>query len=110
MKETHYIREGLANMWKGKEAVGGKLYLSSEMLHHKPHAINFQREETYLPLTDISKVERERSRLLGLPLINNGLKVTTHEGHEVRYVVNKAGEWVNAIERAAAEAKKQVVM
>lgn len=97
-------------MLKGKEGVGGKLYLDEKMLHHKPHAINIQREETAVLLTEVASVERVRNRLLGIPLLNNGLKVTLHSGLEVQYVVNKAGQWVEDVERAVADAKKSGVV
>lgn len=110
MSEPVYIREGFANMFKGKEAVGGKLYLDEKMLHHKPHAINIQKEETAVLLKEVASVERVRNKLLGMPLLNNGLKVTLQNGREVRYVVNKAGQWVEDVERAVADAKKSGVV
>lgn len=110
MTEPVYIREGFANMLKGKEGVGGKLYLDENMLHHMPHAINIQREETAVLLKEVASVERVRNRLLGIPMLNNCLKVTLHSGLEVQYVVNKAGQWVEDVERAVADAKKSGVV
>ncbi|WP_430483461.1 hypothetical protein [Rossellomorea marisflavi] len=55
-------------------------------------------------------MERVRNRLLGIPLLNNGLKVTLQSGLEVQYVVNKAGQWVEDVERAVADAKKSGVV
>ncbi|MBN8251376.1 GRAM domain-containing protein [Priestia flexa] len=109
MSEESYIRTGLANLMKGMEGVGGKLYLTSTELIHKSHAINVQRGTVTLDLADIETVERVRNKLLGVPLLKNGLKITTNDGEELRYVVNKASQRGEDIEQAINKEKPNVM-
>ncbi|MDT2046978.1 MULTISPECIES: GRAM domain-containing protein [Bacillaceae] len=109
MSKQPYIRVGLANLMKGLEGVGGKLYLTSTELTHKSHAVNVQRGTVTLNLADIETVERVRNKLLGVPLLKNGLKITTNEGEELQFVVNKADQWIEDIKQALNKEKPNVM-
>lgn len=97
MKETA-IYDGLANVFKGKEAVGGKLYLTHDALVHKAHAANVQKEDVVIPLSDITGVTPKKS-LLVLP---NRLVVHTKDGRDVVFVVYKRDVWMEHISKKIA--------
>lgn len=91
------LREGLANLFRGIEAVGGKLFLTDRRLYFQSHAINVQAGATEIPLSDIRGARAEWTRFLGIPLAPNGLYVDTHSGHEYRFVVYRRRAWMSAI-------------
>ncbi|WP_026690388.1 hypothetical protein [Alteribacter aurantiacus] len=88
-----YEYEGHANLFKGIEGVGGKLFLTKHALIHRPHRINFQSKETVIDLKDIANVTTRNTYLIA----PNGLLVTTISGKEYKLVVNKREEWVEKI-------------
>ncbi|HEY5406740.1 MAG TPA: GRAM domain-containing protein [Ginsengibacter sp.] len=89
------IFETPANHFKGAEGVGGKLYLTNKRLVFKSHKLNFQKHELSIPLNEITKVERYKA----LFMINNGLNVQTIQNTTERFVVEKAGEWYNYLNK-----------
>jgi hypothetical protein len=93
------VKEGLANLWKGKEAVGGKLYLTEQSLVHKGHKMNIQGGNVEINLKDIDHLEFYTNKLFGLSIINNGLMVVDKSGKEFKFVVNKRDNWKEEIER-----------
>ncbi|UOQ48754.1 GRAM domain-containing protein [Gracilibacillus caseinilyticus] len=92
------IKRGMANLWKGKEAVGGKLYLTSQHLTHEAHKMNINKEKVEIKLSDIDHLEFYTNKVLGLPLMKNGLKVVDKENQQYKFVVNKRANWKNEIE------------
>ena len=88
-----YEYEGAANLFKGIEAVGGKLYITKKALIHRPHKINIQSRETIIDLKDITEVTKKNTLLL----VPNGLLVTTADGEKYKLVVNKRKSWMDKI-------------
>ncbi|WP_280772018.1 hypothetical protein [Salipaludibacillus daqingensis] len=89
-----YINKGNANMWKGLESVGGKLYLTKENLIHVPHRLNFQSEKYSVALSDIDSIEFYNT----LKIMPNGLIVILKNGEEKKFVVNGRKKWKREIE------------
>lgn len=83
----------MANLWKGKEAVGGKLYITNESIEHKPHKLNIQSGSLEVKLTEIERVDFFTSKIIGIPLIKNGLVIVDKSGNEYKFVVNGRGKW-----------------
>ncbi|QPC46777.1 GRAM domain-containing protein [Mangrovibacillus cuniculi] len=92
MKETA-VYDGLANVFKGKEAVGGKLYLTNDALIHKAHAANVQKEDVVIPLSEITGVTPKKSFMV-LP---NRLVVHTKDGQDFVFVVYKRDVWMEKL-------------
>ncbi len=93
------VKEGMANLFKGVEAVGGKLYLTDQRLVFESHAFNVQTGATAIPLETISRVEKTWTKLLGLiPLIPNSIVVSNDAGEDFKFVLNgKRDAWITAI-------------
>ena len=100
MKDT--IKQGPANLFKGMEGVGGKLYLTPTQLIHKPHVLNIQSEETVLELANMEKVFLHSNRMIFF-YIPNGLTVTMKDGKEYKFVVYGRKEWKEVIEKFIAQ-------
>jgi hypothetical protein len=82
-----------ANLWRGAEAVGGRLTLSRAGLEFRAHSLHRQPEPLEIPVDDI--VEVRRTRTMGI--IPNGLAVTTRLGLEVRFVVGDRDRFIKEI-------------
>jgi GRAM domain len=92
------IREGGANLQRGIEAVGGKLFLTDQRLFFQSHSINVQTGATEIPLSDIRGTELCWTKFLGvIPLFPNTLAVHTVSGVEYRFVLYGRKEWATAI-------------
>lgn len=93
MTNDDVVKKGMANLWKGKEAVGGKLYITNESIIHKPHKLNIQSSSLELELADIERVDFFTSKVIGIPLIKNGLLIVDKSGNEYKFVVNGREKW-----------------
>jgi hypothetical protein len=82
-----------ANLWRGTEAVGGRLTLSRSGLEFRAHAYNRQPEPLEIPIDEI--VEVRKTRTMGI--IPNGLAVFTKLGLEVRFVVGDRDRFIDEI-------------
>ena len=90
--ETILFETG-ANHFKGIEAVGGKLYLTTRRLVFKSHKFNIQNHELSMRLSDIEKVDRYKTA----GIVNNGLAVTTTRGVIEKFVVQQPDQWLSLL-------------
>lgn len=96
------LKEGPANLQRGPETVGGRLYVTSQRLIFESHSINFQTGVTILELTEVAGVAPGWTKLLNLiPLVPNAVCVETHAGNELRLTVFGRNGWIDAIEETA---------
>ena len=96
------IMEGSANHFKGKESVGGWIWLNSDEVIFKSHNFNFQNHQIVIPLIQIAEVKPS----LTLGLVPNGLKIITINGAVEKFVVNKRKVWVEKIKDAMLTSEK----
>lgn len=89
------IMDGEANHFKGKESVGGWLYLYKDKIIFISHKFNIQNHQTIIALNQIIEVRTS----LTLGFIPNGLQIMTDSCVE-KFVVNKRKEWVKKINAA----------
>jgi hypothetical protein len=87
------LHHGLANHYKGFEAVGGKLHLTRRRLRFRSHKLNVQTHDESYPLEAIARVEPARS----IGIIPNAIVVHLHDGRRERFVVMGRARWVGAI-------------
>ncbi len=92
------LKEGPANLQRGVETVGGKLYLTDHRLIFESHALNIQRGETVVRIASILTIARCWTKFLKIiPLLPNSIEVTVKEGERFRFVLFGRDAWVNAI-------------
>jgi len=91
-KNHELIYDGGANLFRGKEAVGGWLYLTANCLIFKSHKINLHTGETTILLTDIEELDVKDT----LGFVKNGLVVKTKE-KTFNFIVDKRENWIVVI-------------
>ena len=76
--------EIVANLFRGIEGVGGKIFLTNQRLIFKSHSLNIQKGQTNIDYSEISSVEKRKT----MKIINNGIKILTNKDQEYCFVVN----------------------
>lgn len=96
------LREGAANLQRGIETVGGRLFLTDSRLVFSSHRFNVQAGTTEIALSDVRSVQPCWTKFLGIiPLAPNSLSVATGAA-EHRFVLFGRMDWAAAIESARA--------
>ena len=93
------LREGAANLQRGIETVGGRLFLTDQRLLFNAHGFNVQTGSTDIALSDIRQLRPCWTKLLNvIPIFPNSLAVETSDGHSYRFVLCGRSQWAEAIE------------
>ncbi|MEV4895556.1 GRAM domain-containing protein [Nonomuraea sp. NPDC055795] len=90
------LRKGRANLWRGPEAVGGRLWLTSKWLVFRSHVVNIQAGVWAWPLEEIASM----SPVNTLAIVPNGMELVLRSDERIRFVVTKRREWMNALAEA----------
>jgi hypothetical protein len=99
------LREGGANLQRGMETVGGKLYLTDQRLFFQTHAFNVQAGPTQIELSDVKGTKLCWTKFLGfLPVFPNSLEVQTAGGKDFCFVLYGRKQWATAIGAQVAAA------
>ncbi|RKP57995.1 hypothetical protein D7Z26_00325 [Cohnella endophytica] len=89
-----YIKENLpANLFRGIEAVGGKIDVTNERVIFKPHGFNVQTKPLELNIQDIVSIEKRNTLLL----VPNGMKIRLNDGQEYKFVVWNRAKLIDLI-------------
>ena len=83
-----------ANLFRGKEAVGGHLHFEDQQMVFKSHAFNIQTGTTIIPYSDVQPVSN-------LGFIPNCMLVSTKNGLQYKFVVWKRKELMAFIKEKA---------
>lgn len=98
------LHEGKANLQKGLETVGGKLYLLRNKLVFEPHKLNVQRGGSSIDLSSIHHITLGWTKLFGaLPFAPNALKVSVDGGDMYCFTVFDRKVWRDKIIETMAE-------
>lgn len=85
--------EGPANLFRGIEGVGGKIFLTNKKLIFKSHKINIQKGQTDIEYVDIKEIVKRKTA----KLIDNGIRIITKNGKEYDFVINERDLWFEKI-------------
>ena len=92
------IKKGPANLQKGVETVGGKLYLTTQRLIFEAHKLNIQGGITEMNLSEINSTKLAWTKFLGLiPLIPNSLSINLKK-NEYCFVLFGRKVWQSSID------------
>ena len=92
------IKEGPANLSRGIEGVGGKLFLTNQRLIFEAHSVNIQAGMTLINLSDIKSSKKSWTKFLSIiPIFPNGLDVELNTGDILHFTVYGSGEWKDAV-------------
>jgi hypothetical protein len=83
-----------ANLWRGREAVGGHLVVAGGKLLFRAHALNNHTQPLAVWLSQVAVVRPYRT----YSLVPNGLEITTVSGSVYRFVVSRRKQVMAAIE------------
>lgn len=98
------LKSGGANMQRGAETVGGKLFLTSARLVFRPHALNLQSAPSQIGLGAVVDVAAAWTKVFGkLPLLKNSIELTLVDGTRQSFVVTGRSAWIAAIDEARGE-------
>lgn len=94
------VKQGGANLQRGAEAVGGKLFLTDRRLVFRSHGMNIQNAGVDIPLTDVTGLAKAWTKMFGaIPLVPNSIVMHTAAGIDFSFVVmGGRGTWISAIE------------
>jgi hypothetical protein len=88
-----------ANLFRGPEAVGGRMQITTHRILFKPHAINFQKEPAEIDLEDVVDVGKRNT----LGIVPNGMYVRTKDSKEYRFVVWGRANLIKIIQAASKD-------
>lgn len=94
MAENYVGKTVVANLIKGMETVGGKIFFEEGAMTFKSHSLNIQKGETTIYYSDITAVKKANS----LGFIPNRMIVITKDGTENKFVVNKRNNLIDFLE------------
>lgn len=86
--------DGPANLFRGMEGVGGRLFLTGDKIIFKSHKLNIQRGQTDIEYASISKFKTRKTG----GIIDNGLRIITIDGKEYDFVVNEREVWIEKLQ------------
>lgn len=86
-----------ANLFRGKEAVGGHLHFAESAMTFKSHAFNIQTGDTTILYTDIADIQKRNT----LGFVPNGMSVILKNGMKYNFVIWHRNEVIDFIKEKA---------
>ena len=86
-----------ANLFRGTEAVGGKLHFEETAMVFQSHALNIQTGATVIPYGEIQRVMPRNT----LGVVPNGISVVIKGGQEYKFVLWNRKEIIPFIKEKA---------
>jgi len=72
-----------ANLFRGVEAVGGRIQITNQRVCFQPHSMNVQKQPLEIPIEQILAVSKRKT----MGVISNGMLVRCKSGIEYKFVV-----------------------
>jgi len=96
LSDTEEIEiSGPANLFRGIEATGGKLFLTNKNVIFKSHTMNIQKGQTNIQYDNIKEILLRKTA----KLIDNGIRITTKDGKNFDFVVNEREQWMQNLSK-----------
>ncbi len=73
-----------ANLFRGREAVGGRLHFDEKGMTFQSHKVNIQKGQSRIHYNEIKHIKAFRT----LGIVPNGMAIVTKKGKEYRFVIN----------------------
>ncbi len=94
-KNEQILVDRAASLFRGIEAVGGRLKLTNQRLIFEPHAINIQKQTLEVLLNQIQEVKPRNT----LGIVPNGILIKLVSGQEYKLIVWKRKELIELINK-----------
>jgi len=85
--------EGPANLFRGIEGIGGKIFLTNKRIIFKSHRANIQRGQISIEYKKVKKITKRKTA----KFLDNGIKIKTNNGSEFNFVVNERKQWIKKL-------------
>lgn len=82
--ENYVGKSIMANLFRGIESVGGKIYFYESYLEFKAHALNIQKGVTQIKYADIDSIIKRNT----LGIVPNGILIVLKSGDQYKFVIN----------------------
>jgi hypothetical protein len=89
------VAEVPANLFRGWEGVGGRLYITDRRIRFESHRLNFQSGPTEIRLSEVTSVGPHNY----LGIVRNGMEVRTAVGQRHRFVVWERWKLIELIQK-----------
>ena len=86
----------LANLFRGAEAVGGKLKITNRSLIFESHSLNIQTGVTEIPIEQIKTAKKRNT----LGIVPNGMSVITKGDIEYKFVLWNRSKIIDFINKS----------
>ena len=80
--DEEVLADEMANLWRGWESVGGRIYVTDRRVIFESHWLNFRRGVTKIPIDDIEDVRPCNN----LGFVPNGMEILTRDGRRFSFV------------------------
>lgn len=91
------LKTSAANLQRGPETVGGRLFLTNKRLIFEAHALNLQAQPEETPFDDISDISFGWTHFLGkYPVFPNMMSIHTHSA-QYDFTIWHRQKWAKAI-------------
>ena len=77
------VLEKMANLFRGIESVGGRMYLTANSIYFSSHSLNVQAGDSRIGFDEILNIEKCNT----FGFVPNGLRVTTKQGVSYQFVL-----------------------
>ena len=85
--------ETVANLFRGLEGVGGKLFITNKNVLFKSHKFNIQKGQTTILFSAIKRLETRKT----MKVVDSGLRITTLAGTHFDFVVNNREDLITIL-------------
>lgn len=82
-----------ANLFRGLEAVGGRMKITENKIVFHPHKLNVNQVDLTLNMSDIKEVGKRNT----LYIVPNGMRIVVNSGEEYKFVVNNRRKLIKRI-------------
>ena len=94
------IKQSGANLQRGVETVGGRLFLTDQRLYFDTHPFNFASGPEEIELNKIMSTPPTWTMFLGfIPIFPNSLRIAVRDGSHYDFVVFGREQWKAEIDR-----------
>jgi hypothetical protein len=99
-QDEEILADVAANLFRGIEAVGGRMKVTNYRVLFEPNAINLQKMPAEIPLEQIAEVRNRNT----MRIVPNGMLIRTKAGIEYEFVVWGRGRLISLIQRHLSKA------
>ncbi len=85
--------EGPANLFRGIEGVGGKIFLTNKKIVFRPHKLNIQKKQVEIEYQNIEEIVKRKTA----KLLNNGIRIKMNDSRKFDFVVNEREVWIEKL-------------